>query len=123
MIPADKVLGEDKPKPKKAHQTAVPAAVDSSLGQSASAAEASATPEPATSEFAKSQSDGAIRMDPVTRAIAEIAAGRCVVVVDDEDRENEGDLIFAAAGRHPNWSASWFDTPRGSSASPCQVRS
>ena len=26
----------------------------------------------------------------------EIAAGRPVVVVDDEDRENEGDLIFAA---------------------------
>jgi 3,4-dihydroxy 2-butanone 4-phosphate synthase/GTP cyclohydrolase II len=32
----------------------------------------------------------------VERAIAEIAAGRPVVVVDDEDRENEGDLIFAA---------------------------
>jgi len=29
-------------------------------------------------------------------AIAEIRAGRMVIVVDDEDRENEGDLIFAA---------------------------
>ncbi|MDQ3940760.1 MAG: 3,4-dihydroxy-2-butanone-4-phosphate synthase, partial [Actinomycetota bacterium] len=29
-------------------------------------------------------------------AVAEIRAGRMVVVVDDEDRENEGDLIFAA---------------------------
>lgn len=29
-------------------------------------------------------------------AIADIAAGRPVVVVDDEDRENEGDLIFSA---------------------------
>ncbi|MEH0938408.1 bifunctional 3,4-dihydroxy-2-butanone-4-phosphate synthase/GTP cyclohydrolase II [Micromonospora psammae] len=29
-------------------------------------------------------------------AVADIAAGRPVVVVDDEDRENEGDLIFAA---------------------------
>ncbi|GAA2581387.1 bifunctional 3,4-dihydroxy-2-butanone-4-phosphate synthase/GTP cyclohydrolase II [Dactylosporangium fulvum] len=28
--------------------------------------------------------------------MAEIAAGRPVVVVDDEDRENEGDLVFAA---------------------------
>ena len=28
--------------------------------------------------------------------IADIAAGKAVVVVDDEDRENEGDLIFAA---------------------------
>jgi 3,4-dihydroxy 2-butanone 4-phosphate synthase/GTP cyclohydrolase II len=32
----------------------------------------------------------------IERAIADIAAGRPVVVVDDEDRENEGDLIFAA---------------------------
>ncbi|MQY16958.1 bifunctional 3,4-dihydroxy-2-butanone-4-phosphate synthase/GTP cyclohydrolase II [Nocardia macrotermitis] len=32
----------------------------------------------------------------VERAVAEIAAGRAVVVVDDHDRENEGDLIFAA---------------------------
>jgi 3,4-dihydroxy 2-butanone 4-phosphate synthase/GTP cyclohydrolase II len=35
-------------------------------------------------------------LDPIERAIAEIAAGKPVVVVDDEDRENEGDLIFAA---------------------------
>jgi len=32
----------------------------------------------------------------IEHAIAEIAAGRAVVVVDDEDRENEGDLVFAA---------------------------
>lgn len=34
--------------------------------------------------------------DGIDRAIADIAAGRAVVVVDSEDRENEGDLIFAA---------------------------
>jgi 3,4-dihydroxy 2-butanone 4-phosphate synthase / GTP cyclohydrolase II len=34
--------------------------------------------------------------DTIDFAIAEIAAGHPVVVVDDEDRENEGDLIFAA---------------------------
>jgi len=32
----------------------------------------------------------------VTEAVAEIRAGRMVVVVDDEDRENEGDLTLAA---------------------------
>ncbi|TKG58123.1 bifunctional 3,4-dihydroxy-2-butanone-4-phosphate synthase/GTP cyclohydrolase II [Prauserella endophytica] len=32
----------------------------------------------------------------VEAAIADFAAGRPVIVVDDEDRENEGDLIFAA---------------------------
>ena len=32
----------------------------------------------------------------VTEAVAEIKAGRIVIVVDDEDRENEGDLTLAA---------------------------
>ena len=39
---------------------------------------------------------GGLALDPVERALADIAAGRPVVVVDDEDRENEGDLIAAA---------------------------
>ncbi len=34
--------------------------------------------------------------DSVEYAVAQIAAGRAVVVVDDESRENEGDLVFAA---------------------------
>jgi 3,4-dihydroxy 2-butanone 4-phosphate synthase / GTP cyclohydrolase II len=42
-----------------------------------------------------------LRLDPVEQAIADIAAGRAVVVVDDEDRENEGDLIFAAQRATP----------------------
>ena len=33
--------------------------------------------------------------------MADIAAGRPVVVVDDEDRENEGDIIFAAPRGDP----------------------
>ncbi|MYU25554.1 bifunctional 3,4-dihydroxy-2-butanone-4-phosphate synthase/GTP cyclohydrolase II [Streptomyces sp. SID8352] len=37
-----------------------------------------------------------LTLDPVARAIDDIAAGRPVVVVDDEDRENEGDLVIAA---------------------------
>ncbi|HCG54768.1 MAG TPA: 3,4-dihydroxy-2-butanone-4-phosphate synthase [Brevibacterium sp.] len=36
------------------------------------------------------------RLDPVKDAIAAFAAGQPIVVVDDEDRENEGDLIMAA---------------------------
>ncbi|MEP6597837.1 MAG: bifunctional 3,4-dihydroxy-2-butanone-4-phosphate synthase/GTP cyclohydrolase II [Actinomycetota bacterium] len=35
-------------------------------------------------------------LDTIERAIKEIAEGKPVVVIDDEDRENEGDLIFAA---------------------------
>src|SRR5690606_11826466 len=33
---------------------------------------------------------------PVPELLEEIRAGRMVVIVDDEDRENEGDLIMAA---------------------------
>jgi 3,4-dihydroxy 2-butanone 4-phosphate synthase/GTP cyclohydrolase II len=36
------------------------------------------------------------RLAAVERAIAEIRAGRMVIMVDDEDRENEGDLAMAA---------------------------
>ncbi|HEY0698247.1 MAG TPA: 3,4-dihydroxy-2-butanone-4-phosphate synthase, partial [Micromonospora sp.] len=36
------------------------------------------------------------RFGTIEQAVADIAAGRAVVVVDDADRENEGDLIFAA---------------------------
>ncbi|MHA7141821.1 3,4-dihydroxy-2-butanone-4-phosphate synthase [Arthrobacter sp. Bz4] len=38
----------------------------------------------------------AVRLDSVPAAVAAMAAGRAVVVVDDERRENEGDIIFAA---------------------------
>jgi 3,4-dihydroxy 2-butanone 4-phosphate synthase / GTP cyclohydrolase II len=35
-------------------------------------------------------------LDSIERAVRDIAAGKAVVVVDDADRENEGDLVFAA---------------------------
>ncbi len=40
-------------------------------------------------------------LDKVEDAIGAIAAGGMVVVVDDEDRENEGDLIMAASKASP----------------------
>ena len=36
-------------------------------------------------------------ISPVTEIVAEIKAGRMVVLVDEEDRENEGDIVLAAA--------------------------
>lgn len=45
--------------------------------------------------------EGRVQLDSIERAIADIAAGKAVVVVDDEDRENEGDLIFAAEKATP----------------------
>jgi 3,4-dihydroxy 2-butanone 4-phosphate synthase/GTP cyclohydrolase II len=35
-------------------------------------------------------------VDRVTRALEDIRNGKMVILVDDEDRENEGDLVFAA---------------------------
>ncbi|MEP6589805.1 MAG: bifunctional 3,4-dihydroxy-2-butanone-4-phosphate synthase/GTP cyclohydrolase II [Gemmatimonadota bacterium] len=38
----------------------------------------------------------------IPQAIADLRAGKMVVVTDDEDRENEGDLVFAAAAVTPD---------------------
>jgi 3,4-dihydroxy 2-butanone 4-phosphate synthase/GTP cyclohydrolase II len=45
--------------------------------------------------------DVPLALDSVLQAIADIAAGRAVIVVDDEDRENEGDLVIAASKATP----------------------
>ena len=42
-----------------------------------------------------------LRLDSVEDAVAAVGRGEAVVVVDDEDRENEGDLIFAAEHAPP----------------------
>jgi 3,4-dihydroxy 2-butanone 4-phosphate synthase/GTP cyclohydrolase II len=35
-------------------------------------------------------------LDTITAALDDLKAGKCIIVVDDEDRENEGDLICSA---------------------------
>ena len=49
-------------------------------------------------DFATPQTEPQTMTDiaPITEIIDEIRAGRMVVLVDEEDRENEGDLLFAA---------------------------
>ncbi|GAA1191492.1 3,4-dihydroxy-2-butanone-4-phosphate synthase [Brevibacterium paucivorans] len=42
-------------------------------------------------------------LDSIDHAIAELKRGRPIVVVDDEDRENEGDLIMPARTVTPEW--------------------
>jgi 3,4-dihydroxy 2-butanone 4-phosphate synthase/GTP cyclohydrolase II len=43
-----------------------------------------------------------MKFDTVEEAIEEIRRGRMIVVADDEDRENEGDLVMAAAAVTPD---------------------
>ncbi|MEU3253883.1 bifunctional 3,4-dihydroxy-2-butanone-4-phosphate synthase/GTP cyclohydrolase II [Streptomyces sp. NPDC006997] len=66
--------------------------------------------------------DGAedLALDPVERAIADIAAGRPVVVVDDEDRENEGDLVIAAEKATPEIVAFMMSECRGLICAPME---
>ncbi|MFI9646814.1 bifunctional 3,4-dihydroxy-2-butanone-4-phosphate synthase/GTP cyclohydrolase II [Streptomyces sp. NPDC052040] len=61
-----------------------------------------------------------LRLDPVEQAIADIAAGRPVVVVDDEDRENEGDLVIAAEKATPEIVAFMMSECRGLICAPME---
>ncbi|WP_446040011.1 bifunctional 3,4-dihydroxy-2-butanone-4-phosphate synthase/GTP cyclohydrolase II [Streptomyces sp. SID1121] len=59
-------------------------------------------------------------LDPVEQAIRDIAAGRPVVVVDDEDRENEGDLVIAAEKATPEIIAFMMSECRGLICAPME---
>ncbi|MFE6815808.1 bifunctional 3,4-dihydroxy-2-butanone-4-phosphate synthase/GTP cyclohydrolase II [Streptomyces sp. NPDC057677] len=59
-------------------------------------------------------------LDPVEQAIRDIAAGRPVVVVDDEDRENEGDLVIAAEKATPEVIAFMMSECRGLICAPME---
>ena len=37
-----------------------------------------------------------VQISPIEDIVADLRAGRIVIMVDDEDRENEGDLLIAA---------------------------
>ena len=37
-----------------------------------------------------------VPISPIADIVAELRAGRMVILVDEEDRENEGDLVMAA---------------------------
>ncbi|MFE6779338.1 bifunctional 3,4-dihydroxy-2-butanone-4-phosphate synthase/GTP cyclohydrolase II [Streptomyces sp. NPDC057702] len=54
-----------------------------------------------------------LALDSVERAVSDIAAGRPVVVVDDENRENEGDLVVAAEKVTPEIVAFMMSECRG----------
>jgi 3,4-dihydroxy 2-butanone 4-phosphate synthase/GTP cyclohydrolase II len=61
-----------------------------------------------------------LALDPVEQAVRDIAAGRPVVVVDDEDRENEGDLIVAAEKITPEIVAFMMSECRGLICAPME---
>ncbi|MEV1024579.1 bifunctional 3,4-dihydroxy-2-butanone-4-phosphate synthase/GTP cyclohydrolase II [Streptomyces sp. NPDC050264] len=64
--------------------------------------------------------DADLSLDPVEQALRDIAAGRPVVVVDDEDRENEGDLVVAAEKITPEIVAFMMSECRGLICAPME---
>lgn len=60
------------------------------------------------------------QLSSVQQAIAQIASGGFVIVVDDEDRENEGDLIMAARFATPERIAFMIRYTSGVICAPCE---
>ncbi|MEU0841689.1 bifunctional 3,4-dihydroxy-2-butanone-4-phosphate synthase/GTP cyclohydrolase II [Streptomyces sp. NPDC005962] len=82
-------------------------------------------PRPAAEDHADDGPAGAwppdeLALNTIERAIADIAAGRPVVVVDDEDRENEGDLVAAAETITPEIVAFMMNECRGLICAPME---
>lgn len=62
-----------------------------------------------------------IKLDSIEEAIADFRLGRMVMVVDDEDRENEGDLIVAAEKITPEQVNFMLKNARGVLCAPLTI--
>jgi 3,4-dihydroxy 2-butanone 4-phosphate synthase/GTP cyclohydrolase II len=62
-----------------------------------------------------------IKLDSIEDAIADFALGKMVVVVDDEDRENEGDIIVAAEKITPEQVNFMLKNARGVLCAPMPI--
>ena len=47
------------------------------------------------------------KFNDIEDAVADIRAGKIIIVIDDEDRENEGDLVMAVTGEAINFMATY----------------
>jgi 3,4-dihydroxy 2-butanone 4-phosphate synthase/GTP cyclohydrolase II len=73
-----------------------------------------------TGNRSTSGNSGQPLLAPIEDAIAEIAAGRGIVVIDDVDRENEGDFVFAAEMATPELVAFMMTHCRGLICAPME---
>ena len=62
-----------------------------------------------------------IKLDSIEEAIADFRDGKFVIVVDDEDRENEGDLIIAAEKVTPEAVNFMVTNARGELCAPLTI--
>ena len=63
-----------------------------------------------------------IKLDTIEEALVDFKAGKFVIVVDDEDRENEGDLIVAAEKITPDQVNFMLKNARGVLCVPLTIR-
>lgn len=66
--------------------------------------------------------DRKIKLDTIEEAIRDFQAGKFIIVVDDEDRENEGDLIVAAEKITPEQVNFMLKNARGVLCAPITMR-
>ena len=69
----------------------------------------------------KTDTSNKIHLDSIADAIADFKAGRMVMVVDDEDRENEGDIIVAAEKITPEQVNFMLKNARGVLCAPMSI--
>ena len=62
-----------------------------------------------------------IKLDSIEDAIADIRDGKMIIVVDDEDRENEGDIIVAAEKITPEQVNFMLKNARGVLCAPITI--
>lgn len=62
-----------------------------------------------------------IMLDPIEAAIRDFSEGKMIIVVDDEDRENEGDLIVAAEKITPEQVNFMLKNARGVLCAPITI--
>ncbi len=65
--------------------------------------------------------DKEIKLDSIAEAIEDFRQGKMVIVVDDEDRENEGDLIVAAEKITPEQVNFMLKNARGGLCAPITI--
>ncbi|HBC20651.1 MAG TPA: bifunctional 3,4-dihydroxy-2-butanone-4-phosphate synthase/GTP cyclohydrolase II, partial [Porphyromonadaceae bacterium] len=66
--------------------------------------------------------DRKIKLDTIEEAIRDFKDGKFIIVVDDEDRENEGDLIVAAEKITPEQVNFMLKNARGVLCAPITMR-
>lgn len=66
--------------------------------------------------------DNKIKLDTIEEAIADFKEGKFIIVVDDEDRENEGDLIVAAETITPEQVNFMLKNARGVLCAPVTIK-